>query len=34
LTCDVRTGVSTARWNVAPLGPTSVTPLALELARG
>ncbi len=34
LVCDVASGLTTASWNVAPLGPTSASPLALDLARG
>jgi CubicO group peptidase (beta-lactamase class C family) len=34
LSCDCATGTTSGHWNVEPLGPTSPSQLALELARG
>jgi len=34
LSCDCATGTTSTRWNVEPLGPTSPSQLALEVARG
>jgi CubicO group peptidase (beta-lactamase class C family) len=34
LTCDCATGATSIQWNVEPLGPSSPSRLALEVARG